>query len=59
MIRLFVKLILIAIFIVCSTVIFIMYIKLSFVDWPYVYVGFISLILALLIKRKHKSETMK
>ena len=59
MIRLFVKLILIAIFIVCSTVIFIMYIKLSLVDWPYVYVGLISLILALLIKRKHKSETMK
>lgn len=59
MIRLFVKLILIALFIVCSTVIFIMYIKLSFVDWPYLYVGLISLILALLIKRKHKSETMK
>ena len=54
MIRLFVKLILIALFIVCSTVIFIMYTKLSFVDWPYVYVGLISLILALLIKSKYK-----
>jgi LPXTG-motif cell wall-anchored protein len=54
MIRLFVKIVFLALFVVCAIVVYLMYSKLSFIDWPYVIAGLFFLTLGLLLKRKKK-----
>jgi len=54
MIRLFVKIVFLALFVVCAIVVYLMYSKLSFIDWPYVIAGLFFLALGLLPKRTKK-----